>query len=213
MKNDAHHEISPGIAICISGPSGVGKGTVIRELMTINADFWLSVSMTTREPRPGEVDGVSYLFTTPEKFRDLQSAGGFLETDEYCGNFYGTPLAPVQQHLEMGHHVIFDVTVPGTFAIKESLPSAVSVFLLPPDLQSLIQRLRHRGTETEEKLIKRFRKAKEEIRSAKAFDYVVINDDEKKAAERIYSIVESSRFLAERQEKQIEKLLREDISI
>ena len=142
-----------GILLCVSGPSGVGKGTVIRRLRELRPGLVHSISATTRPMRPGEVDGVSYHFVTRERFEQMISSGEVLEYDEYCGNYYGTPLTSLLDSLSEGADVVMDVTVPGSLSVIDRMPEAVSIFLLPPSFSELRRRLENRGTEAKRSLI------------------------------------------------------------
>ena len=160
----------------ISGPSGCGKGTVLKEVLK-NPDLYFSVSATTRDPRPGEVDGVNYRFMTNEAFEALIEQDGFLEYAGYCDHYYGSPKQPVEEQLAMGKSVILEIEVEGAMKVRAARPDAVFVFILPPSMTELENRLRGRGTEAEEVVQKRVAQAKREIGFAEKYDYVVINDD------------------------------------
>jgi guanylate kinase len=182
-----------GVLLCVSGPSGVGKGTVIRRLRELVPGLVHSISATTRAMRTGERDGVAYHFVTRERFEQMISAGEVLEYDEYCGNYYGTPLAPLMEALAAGSDVVMDVTVPGSLAVIDRMPDAVSIFLLPPTFDELRRRLEGRGTEPPVEMERRLEKARHEIRKASLFDYVVINEDIDRAAGQILAIAEAER--------------------
>ena len=182
-----------GILLCVSGPSGVGKGTVIRRLRELRPGLVHSISATTRPMRPGEVDGVSYHFVTRERFEQMISSGEVLEYDEYCGNYYGTPLTSLLDSLSEGADVVMDVTVPGSLSVIDRMPEAVSIFLLPPSFSELRRRLENRGTERPEEMERRLEKARYEIRKASLFDYVVMNDSVERASELILAISEAER--------------------
>lgn len=182
-----------GILICVSGPSGVGKGTVIRRLRELDPGLIHSVSATTRAMRPGEIDGVSYHFVTRERFERMIIDGEVLEHDEYCGNYYGTPIAPLAEASAAGTDVVMDVTVPGSLAVMERMKDAVSIFLLPPSFSELRRRLEKRGTERPEEMERRLEKARYELGKASLFDYVVMNDDVDRAAGLILSITRAEK--------------------
>ena len=182
-----------GILLCVSGPSGVGKGTVIRRLRELRPGLIHSVSATTRAMRPGEIDGVSYHFVSRERFEQMIASGEVLEHDEYCGNYYGTPLTPLMEALSSGADVVMDVTVPGSLSVIDRMPEAVSIFLLPPSFSELRRRLENRGTERPEEMARRLDKARYEIRKASLFDYVVMNDSVERAAELVLAISEAER--------------------
>lgn len=183
-----------GILLVISGPAGSGKGTVNAHLLERD-DFVYSVSATTRAPRPGEVDGVNYHFISKEEFLHRIEHGDMLEYTEYCGNYYGTPLKEAEEVLASGKNLILEIEVEGARNVKARYPDAVLVMLLPPSYSVQEQRLRGRGTETEEKILERLARAKEEILCAPAYDYVVYNRDgcDTEAAENILAIVTSEK--------------------
>ncbi len=179
-----------GLLIVISGPAGSGKGTVNAHLLK-TGEFAYSVSATTRAPRPGEVDGVNYHFITREEFLSRIDEGKMLEYTEYCGNFYGTPLKEAEEVLASGKHLILEIEVEGAANVKKLYPEAILILLLPPSFAIQEQRLRGRGTETEEKIQNRLARTREEIAIADFYDYVVLNHDGKDtdAAEDIRAIV------------------------
>lgn len=193
------HRTSRGILVCVSGPSGVGKGTVIRRLRSLEPGILHSVSATTRPIRPGETDGVSYHFVSRTRFEEMIAEGEVLEYDEYCGNYYGTPAAPLEEAVSRGTDVVMDVTVPGSLAVLERMPEAVSVFLLPPSFEELRNRLMRRGTERPDEMEKRLEKARSELGKASLFDYVVTNDSVEAAAGLIQSIIRAERSRYKRQ--------------
>ena len=195
-----------GLVFCVSGPSGVGKGTIIAELRKITPSIIHSISVTTRQPRPGEIDGIHYYFRTPEEFEQMMAQGEILEHDNYCGNYYGTPRKPLLEATEQGRDVVMDVTVPGSLAVMENFPDAITLFLLPPSFTELRRRLTKRGTEAQEVVEKRLQKARDEIKKARLFQYVVVNDDIQITARRILSIAEAERCRYERMAG-VEKLI------
>lgn len=170
-----------GTLLIVSGPAGSGKGTVNGILLENKEKYSFSVSATTRNPRPGEIDGVHYFFITREQFEEKVAANEFLEHAEYVGNCYGTLRSFVEGKLENGINVILDIEVQGAFQVKEKMPEALMVFLCPPNYATLEKRLRGRGTETEEVIKKRLATAMDEIRLAEKYDYLVINEDDKAA--------------------------------
>ncbi len=195
-----------GLVFCVSGPSGVGKGTIIAELRKITPSIIHSISVTTRQPRPGEMDGIHYYFRTPEEFEHMMAQGEILEHDCYCGNYYGTPRKPLIEATEQGRDVVMDVTVPGSLAVMENFPDAITLFLLPPSFTELRRRLTKRGTEAQEVVEKRLQKARDEIKKARLFQYVVVNDDIQITARKILSIAEAERCRYERMAG-VEKLI------
>ena len=188
-----------GLMIVISGPAGSGKGTVNAHLLR-TGDFVYSVSATTRAPRPGEVDGVNYHFISREDFLSRIESGDMLEYTEYCGNFYGTPLKEAKEVLASGKNLILEIEVEGARNVKAAYPDAVLIMLLPPSFAVQEFRLRNRGTETEEKILERLTRTKEEIAQADCYDYVVYNYDGKdtEAAEEIQAIVTAEKHAMRR---------------
>lgn len=186
--------MSKGLMIVVSGPAGSGKGTVNAHLFA-TGDFVYSVSATTRAPRPGEVDGVNYHFISKEDFLHRIEHGDMLEYTEYCGNYYGTPKKEAEEVLASGKNLILEIEVEGAENVKKKFPDAVLVLLLPPSYAVQEQRLRGRGTETEEKISERLARAKEEIYHASSYDYVVYNHDgkDKEAAEQILAIISAEK--------------------
>ena len=178
-----------GLLIVMSGPSGAGKSTVIAALMKRRSDIRFSVSATTRDPRPGEEDGVNYFFRTREEFERMIAQDAFLEHAEYVGNRYGTPAAPVDECLAGGWNVLLDIEVQGAAQVLQKRPDAVSVFLAPPSLGELERRLRGRGTDTEEKIAGRLETARRECALANNYTYIVVNDDADKAARELDAII------------------------
>lgn len=172
-----------------AGASGVGKGTIMKELLKKDPSIRLSVSATTRAPREGEVDGREYFFVTKEKFEEMIKEDGFLEHASYCDNYYGTPKAYVDEQLEKGYNVFLEIELQGAQNVLRLRPDAVSIFILPPSVDELERRLRDRGTETEDAILKRLSQAKVEMGNADMYRYTVVNDDLEKAVEDVLSIV------------------------
>lgn len=188
-----------GLLIVFSGPSGVGKGTVRQEIFsTPDHKFEYSVSMTTRQKRPGEVDSVDYFFRTREEFEELIKNGQMLEYAEYVGNYYGTPLTYVNETLDKGVDVFLEIEVQGALQVKKKVPDGVFIFLTPPDLDELKDRLVGRGTDSEEVIRQRIERAKEEIALMREYDYAVVNDEVPLAAERVKRIIEAEHFRVDR---------------
>ncbi len=183
-----------GTLIVLSGPSGCGKGTVLGEYMNGRNDAFLSVSATTRAPRPGEVDGVNYYYLTKEEFEEKIANDGMLEYASYCDNYYGTPKDKVYEKLDAGINVILEIEVQGAMKVKERCPEAVLVFILPPSLKELENRLNGRGTEDEKTVRKRLDKAIEELRMAEKYDYLIVNDVVKEAAANLDAVISSQQF-------------------
>ncbi len=180
-----------GALIILSGPSGCGKGTVLAQVLAARDDTVLSVSMTTRAPRPGDVDGVHYHFRTREQFEETIAEDGLLEYAEYNGNYYGTPIGPIEQMLAAGTNVVLEIEVQGAEKVMARCPEHISIFILPPSLAELERRLRGRGTETEEVIARRMAAAVEEIRHAGSYQYVVLNDDVETAVRRVNTIIDA----------------------
>lgn len=183
--------MTKGLLIVISGPSGVGKGTVIKEFIDdpkLNLSY--SVSMTTREKREGEVDGVNYYFVTKEEFQKAIENGELLEWAEFVGNFYGTPLKAVNKLREEGKNVILEIEVEGCRQVREKCPDALSIYIIPPSMEELERRIRGRKTEPEEVVQQRLEKAAKEMETISEYKYVVCNDDVKLAADIIRVIIE-----------------------
>lgn len=188
-----------GLLIIFSGPSGVGKGTVRKAIFdSPDCGVKYSVSMTTREQRPGEIDGKDYYFRSREVFEETVRQGQMLEYAEYVGNYYGTPLSAVNDLLDQGYDVMLEIEVQGALQVKEKVPDGVFIFLAPPDLQELRQRLQDRGTDSHQIIEERLTKAREEIQLMSAYDYVVVNDVVDLAAERVKKVIETEHYRVDR---------------
>ena len=186
----------PGIPFVLSGPSGCGKGTIVKELLRNHPEnFALSVSATTRDPRAGEEDGVHYYFITKEEFERRIDDQQILEYTSYCGNYYGTPKKELYERTVSGINVILEIEVEGAMNVRRLCPEAVLIYVLPPDAETLEARLRGRGTNTEEDIVNRLAKAREEIRCLPEYDYIVINENDGAgaAAEEIVNIIASEQ--------------------
>ncbi|MBE2915263.1 guanylate kinase [Anoxybacillus flavithermus] len=197
-----------GLLIVLSGPSGVGKGTVRKALFS-QPDIQLqySISVTTRKPREGEVDGVDYFFKTREQFEQMIRQNELLEWAEYVGNYYGTPIEYVEKTLQEGKDVFLEIEVQGAMQVRKVFPEALFIFLAPPSLSELRKRIEMRGTESEELIRDRLKAAKEELEMMDAYDYVVENDQVKLACERIRAIVMAEHCRRERVAQRYKKML------
>lgn len=198
-----------GLLIIFSGPSGCGKGTLMKELLARNDNVFLSVSATTRSPREGEQNGVHYYFLTKERFEELIAAEGMLEHACYCGNYYGTPKAAVEEKLNEGKDVILEIEVQGALQVMHKRPDAVSIFVLPPSAAELEHRLVGRNTEDRETIEKRLTQAKEEMKYAAQYDYAVVNDDLSEAVNELEAILAAEKCNTKRIAEQISEILQE----
>lgn len=181
-----------GLLVILSGPSGAGKGTVIKEIMKNNC-YCLSTSATTRNPRKGEIDGVHYFFKSREEFEKLVQDNKMLEYACFCNEYYGTPVEYVLSKIDEGKNVILEIEVQGALQVKEKYPNAILIFLTPDNISELQKRLSKRGTETKEKIDMRIKRAKEEIDFIDKYDYIVINNVVETAVDDIIKIVESEK--------------------
>jgi guanylate kinase len=190
-----------GNLIVISGPSGSGKGTIIKELLSINKKLWLSISMTTRNIRPGDIPNESYYFLTREEFESRIKEDKFLEYAEYNGNYYGTPKDKIEDYLNKGIDVILEIEIQGALKIKEKVKDAIFIFIMPPSLKELKRRLIGRNTETIDKVISRFTTAYKEINEVTKYNYVVVNDEIHNSVEKVNSIIISEKCRVDRIEE------------
>lgn len=186
--------MSKGVLLIVSGPSGAGKGTVCSEYIKRRPETFLSISATSRSPRPGDEDGVTYFFKTREEFEKLISDDGLLEYAEFCGNYYGTPKAPVLRAMGEGRDVILEIEVQGAYKVKEKCPNAVLVFVLPPSPEILRERLTGRGTESPEVIEKRIGEAHREIMRGANYDYIIVNDKLGLAADKLETIADAEKI-------------------
>lgn len=196
-----------GMLIVLSGPSGSGKGTIIKSLLQKRPDTVLSVSVTTREPRPGEVEGVHYFFRTRAEFERMIEEKKLLEYAEYNGNYYGTPEDSIKKWLDEGKNVILEIEVQGAEKVMDHRADLVSIFITIPSMQELERRLRDRGTETEDKIRGRLEVAKRELARAFRYDYVVLNDEVDMAVDRILTIMDAEDLRYPRMEKTVMEVL------
>mgnify|MGYP001077669017 FL=1 len=201
-----------GLLIVLSGPSGVGKGTVRKALFDMeDHDLTYSVSMTTRPMREGEVDGVDYYFVSKEDFEKRISENGFLEYEEFFGNYYGTPRDKVEQQLDSGHEVVLEIEVQGALKVRNQVKDAVFIFLVPPSKKALKDRLISRGTEDDQTINSRLEKAEKEFQVAHKYDYIVVNDDVYNAADRILAIIRAEHAKTERTIYKYKSLIEGDL--
>ncbi|MEH6946294.1 guanylate kinase [Peribacillus asahii] len=197
-----------GLLIVLSGPSGVGKGTVRKAIFSEpDKSFEYSISMTTRLPREGEVDGVDYFFKTREEFEALIEQGKLLEHAEFVGNYYGTPVDYVRETIEAGKDIFLEIEVEGAKQVREKFPDGLFIFLAPPSLSELENRIVNRGTDTEEVIQRRMKVAKEEIELMSLYDYVVENDSVERACEKVNCIIVAEHCRRERVEARYKKML------
>ncbi|MGB9814185.1 MAG: guanylate kinase [Thermovenabulum sp.] len=195
-----------GMLIVLSGPSGAGKGTVCSRLLEKNPNIALSISYTTRTPRPGEKDGVNYFFTDKETFEKMIKEGCFLEWANVYNNYYGTPRKFVEERINNGQDVILEIDIQGAKQIRQTWEDAVFIFILPPDLEELKRRIEKRGSETEESMRLRLMCALEELKALSSYDYVIVNDDLEKAVEKLQAIIIAEKCRVYRNPDIIEKM-------
>ena len=209
-----------GNLIVISGPSGCGKGTICTELLKNNPELFLSISMTTREPRDGEINGVNYYFVTKDEFLDKIDDGDMLEyAVVYNGNYYGTPKDQVEKKLEQGIDVILEIEIEGAAKVNETMPEGIFIFIMPPSMRELKRRLIKRNTETKEQIIERFKRAYREINEVSKYNYIVINDEVDNAVSKVESIIKAEKCRVNRiedfdlntKEEMLHELLTEDL--
>ena len=197
--------MKPGLLIIVSGPAGVGKGSIVRKMIELSSRVRLSVSATSRKPRPGELEGINYFFKTREQFEEMIKNRELVEWVEYCGNYYGTPKEFVCKEIEKGHSIILEIEVEGALKVRDLFPDSVLCFVLPPDFNELERRLRGRGTESEEVIKKRLERAREEFRHINLYDYIILNDTIEDAAQRFVTIVQSEQMRTKRNQAIMDK--------
>ncbi|MCL2662444.1 MAG: guanylate kinase [Oscillospiraceae bacterium] len=178
-----------GKLVVISAPSGTGKGTVINKLLKLKHDLAFSISATTRKPRPGETDGVEYFFISKERFKEMIENNEFLEYAEYVGEYYGTPVKPIKEYIDSGKIVILDIEVQGAKQVMAKDIEATTIFLVPPDMEELEKRLRGRGTDSDEVVASRLKRAKQELTEKHHYKYTIINDCSDHAAKEIQTLI------------------------
>ena len=198
--------MNKGILVVVSGFSGAGKGTVMKALLEKYDNYALSVSVTTRNPRPGEAEGKEYFFRTREEFGKLIEEDALIEYAQYVENFYGTPRAYVEQQLAAGKDVILEIEIQGAMKVKEKLPEALLVFITPPSMEELKKRLIGRGTETMDVIQSRIARAHEEAQGMEDYDYLVLNDQLEECVERMHQIIQSEHYRMSRNQEFIQKI-------
>ena len=198
-----------GILIVVSGFSGAGKGTLMKRLLSDYDNYALSVSMTTRAPREGEVNGREYFFTNKEHFEKIIAENGLIEYATYCENYYGTPREYVEKQLQAGKDVILEIEIQGALKIKEKFPESLLLFVTPPNAKELERRLVGRGTETAEVIAKRLARAAEESEGIEAYDYIVVNDDLDACVKQLHTIVMNEHYAPVRCAEFIEEIREE----
>lgn len=198
-----------GILIVVSGFSGVGKGTLMKQLVHSYDNYALSVSMTTRQPRPGETDGKEYFFVSKENFEKKIEEKGLIEYACYCGNYYGTPKEYVEKQLEKGKDVILEIEIQGALKVKEQFPTALLLFVMPPSAQELKRRLEGRGTETKEIIEKRLKRAFEEAEGIENYDFIIINDKLEECVKEMHGLILAAHETPDRNQEFIDNMRKE----
>lgn len=192
-----------GILIVVSGFSGAGKGTLMKELISAYDNYALSVSMTTRKPRAGEEEGKSYFFVEKEAFEQTIAEDGLIEYASYCGNYYGTPREYVEACLDKGQDVILEIEIQGALKVKEKFPEALLLFIMPPSAEELRRRLEGRGTESDEVICQRINRAAEEAEGIENYEYIIINDKLEECVKEMHSIINAARRKPQRNKELI----------
>ena len=198
MSKHEENVTPKGVLLVVSGPSGAGKGTICQVLRDHLPDLGYSISVTTRQPRVGEVDGVNYFFKTVDEVKEMIAAGDLLEYAEVYGNYYGTPRQYVMDLLNSGHDVLLEIDIQGALQIKERFPEGIFVFIVPPSLDELSARIYKRGTDSEEVIKRRMASAASELTYAAKYDYIIVNDVAEKAAKKVLTIMEAERYRVDR---------------
>ena len=199
--------MAKGILFVVSAPAGCGKDTILEQALSRNINLHYSVSATTRAMRPGEVDGVSYHFKSREQFEEMIAHNELLEHTEYCGNYYGTPRRAVEDMLESGRNAVLKIEIEGAANVKKLFPEAILIFILPPSMQELENRLRGRGTEDEPTIQKRLQQARTELSYAKNYDYAITNGELEKAVDDLVAVVTAESFKVTRNADLLERLI------
>ncbi len=202
-----------GILVVVSGFSGAGKGTLMKALMKKYDNYALSISKTSRLPREGEVNGREYFFSSKEAFEKEIKAEEFIEYASYCGNYYGTPKAYVEERLESGKDVILEIEIQGALKVKEKFPKTLLLFVMPPSAKELESRLRGRGSETAEEISNRLKRAGEEADGIEGYEYIVINDDLEECVEDLHQIIQLAKFATGRNSELIETIRNEVLGL
>jgi len=197
--------MSRGLLLVVSGPSGAGKGTICKEILSRRPEIGLSVSATTRKPREGEIDGTSYFFLEEETFRRMIDKGEFIEWACFCQNYYGTPKKAVEEQLEAGRDVILEIEVQGAAQVRSKFPEAVFIFVLPPSFDELKNRITGRGTEAPEVIKERMTRAKKEFEHIEKYNYIVLNDTVDHATDQLAAILDAEKLRIERNDDVIKQ--------
>lgn len=200
-----------GLLVVVSGPSGAGKGTICKNFMELNKEMLLSISSTTRNPRENEIDGVNYNFITKQDFEDLIGTDSLLEYVHVFGNYYGTPKKWVLECIEKGKDVLLEIEIVGAMKVKEKYPDAILVFVLPPSLKELKNRIITRGTETIEQIENRMARAMQEIKTIEKYDYFIFNDNLTRAVDDLEAIISAEKNKVNRYSREIVKIYEEEL--